>query len=401
MPYDFDRLPPRRNTESAKWRLYPDDVLPLFVADMDFVSPEPVVRALRAVADQGVFGYPRGLHGEASELPEYAQLIVDRMAERYGWHIQPQDVIFVPGIVVGFNIVCHIFRESGGAVLVQPPVYPPFLEAPRNAGLTRNNAELMRQSDGTYAVDWDRLAAAVTPDTRLFILCNPHNPVGRVFRRDELQRLAELCLARGVTICSDEIHGDLIYRGQQHIPIASLDREIAQRTLTLLAPSKTFNLPGLQASVAIIQNAQLRQRFQAARQGLTPWVNLMGLVALQAAYREGQEWLDQLLAYLEANRDFLCDFVRAELPGITLAKPEGTYLAWLDCREANLGNPYEFFLNQARVALGDGASFGPGGQGFVRLSFGCPRSMLAEALNRMKRALTERRSPPSLPAKTV
>ncbi len=388
MHYNFDRFPPRRGTENFKWRLFPEDVLPLWVADMDFVSPEPVVRALREAVDHGLFGYPRGLHGDATDLPEYAQLIVERMADRYSWSIQPQDVIFYPGVVVGFNTVCHMFREQGGAVLVQPPVYTPILDAAQTAGLTRREAPLVCQPDGSYAIDWAVFEAGLDVDTRLFLLCNPHNPVGRVFRRDELERLAELSLSRGVLICSDEIHSDLIYRGQRHLPIASLDPEIAQHTITFIAPSKTFNLAGLQASVAIIPNAELRQRFQAARQGLVPWVNLMGLIALQAAYRDGQEWLDQLLVYLEANCDFLYDFVQAELPGVSMAKPEGTYLAWLDCREAQLENPFQFFLNNAKVALNDGVSYGAGGQGFVRLNFGCPRSMLEEALLRMKQALT-------------
>jgi cysteine-S-conjugate beta-lyase len=387
MIYNFDQFPPRRGTENFKWRLFPEDVLPLWVADMDFVSPEPVVRALREAAEHGLFGYPRGLHGDGRDLPEYAQLIVQRMADRYGWAIQPEEVIFYPGVVVGFNTVCHMFRAEGGSVLVQPPVYTPILEAPQITGLTRREAQLAQQADGTYAIDWNGLEAGLDADTRLFLLCNPHNPVGRVFGRDELERLAELCLARDVLICSDEIHSDLIYRGQQHTPIASLAPEIAQRTITFIAPSKTFNLAGLQASVAIIPNAELRQRFQAARQGLVPWVNLMGLIALQAAYRDGQEWLDQLLVYLEANRDFLTDFVLKELPGIRLAKPEGTYLAWLDCRGTQLENPYQFFLNNAKVALNDGTSYGAGGQGFVRLNFGCPRSMLEEALLRMKQAL--------------
>ena len=387
--YDFDRLLDRRSTESFKWHAYPEGVLPMFVADMDFVSPEPVVRALRERVEHGVFGYPPGLHGESSELPELGQLVVERMAARYGWSIAPPDVVFVPGVVVGLNIACHIFASTSDAVLVQPPVYPPMLQAPGNARLQRQDAELVREPDGSYRIDWDGFASAITDDTRLFILCNPHNPAGRVYRRDELERMAEVCLSRDVTICSDEIHSDLIHRGQQHIPIASLDPEIAQHTITYIAPSKTFNLAGLQCSIAIIPNAGLRQRFQAARQGLTPWINLMGLIAAQTAYREGQEWLDQLLVYLEANRDYVFDFVQNELPGVTMAKPEGTYLAWLDCRAAHIeGNPYEFFLREARVALSDGVLFGPGGEGFVRLSFGCPRSMLEEALGRMKRALT-------------
>jgi cystathionine beta-lyase len=390
MPYNFDQLINRRGTESYKWRTYPDDVLPLWVADMDFMSPEPVRRALREVVDHGVFGYPRGQHGDTSDLPEYAQTIVEQLHDRYAWRVEPQDVIFLPGVVVGFNAMCNMFRASGGSIAVQPPVYTPILEAPQTAGLTRSEAVLARQPDGTYVVEWDQFEAALQADTRAFILCNPHNPVGRVFRRDELERMAELCLSRDVLICSDEIHGDLIYQGQRHIPIASLDPEIAQRTVTFFAPSKTFNLPGLQASVLIIQNAELRQRYQAARQVMVPWVNVMGLTAMQAAYREGQEWLDQLLVYLEANRDFVYEFVANELPGLFMAKPEGTYLAWIDCRGANLEDPYEFFLNAARVALSNGTSYGTGGQGFVRLNFGCPRATLEEALIRMKQALVSR-----------
>jgi cystathionine beta-lyase len=398
MPDNFEQVINRRGTESFKWRVYPDDVLPLWVADMDFLSPEPVRRALREVVDHGVFGYPRGQHGDTSDLPEYAQTIVERLRDRYAWHVEPQDVIFLPGVVVGLSAMCNMFRAQGGSIAVQPPVYTPIFDAPASAGLTRNEALLARHTDGTYAVDWDQFAAALHDDTRAFILCNPHNPVGRVFRRDELERMAELCLARHVLICSDEIHGDLIYKNlregvqppggsPRHIPIASLAPEIAQRTITFFAPSKTFNLPGLQASVLIIQNAELRQRYQAARQMMLPWVNVLGLTAMQAAYREGQAWLDQLLAYLEANRDFVSEFVSNELPGLSMAKPEGTYLAWIDCRGANLENPYEFFLNQAKVALSNGSIYGTGGQGFVRLNFGCPRSTLEEALQRMKRSL--------------
>jgi cysteine-S-conjugate beta-lyase len=387
MRYNFDQLPQRRNTESAKWRIYPEEVLPLWVADMDFVSPEPVVRALRAAVDHGVFGYPRGLHGEGPELPEYADVIVERLRARYAWQIEPQDILFLPGIVVGLNVMSNMFRAQGGSLVVQPPVYPPILDTAQTAGLTRREAPLLRQPDGPYAVDWDQFTAAFQADTRAFVLCNPHNPVGRVYHRDELNRMAELCLAHDVVICSDEIHSDLIYRGQPHTPIASLAPEIAQRAITFIAPSKTFNMPGLQASIAIIQNAELRQRFQAARQMLVHGINLLGLVAMCAAYSEGQEWLEQLLVYLEANRDFLYDFVNNELPGLNMAKPEGTYLAWIDCRGAQLEKPYDFFLNNARVALSDGAIFGTGGQGFVRLNFGCPRSMLEEALIRMKQAL--------------
>lgn len=387
MRYDFDRIIDRRLGRSFKWSAFPDDVLPLFIADMDFESPPAVKDALRAVVDHGVFGYPTGLQHDGSlAAPALQELIVQRLAARYGWRIAPEAVVVGAGLVVGFNVACQLFRGQG-AVLVQPPIYTPMLMAPGWADLARQDAPLMPQADGTYAIDFDRFATAITPETRLFLMCNPHNPVGRVFRRDELERLAELCLARDLIICADEIHSELIYRGQRHIPIASLSPEIERRTITLIAPTKTFNLPGLHCSIAIIPDEELRRRYIAARQGLVMWLNLMGLVAAEAAYRHGDEWLDQLLIYLEANRDFAVDFIRSEMPAIKIAKPQGTYLAWLDCRAAIAGNPFQFFLEQAKVALSDGATYGPGGEGFVRLNFGCPRATLAEALQRMKRAL--------------
>ena len=388
MRYDFDTPPDRRNTDSFKWSRYEADVLPLWIADMDFPSPAPVIQALRERIDHGVFGYPAVIMGEPDELPEFRRLIVDRLVDRYGWQVRPEDLVFIPGVVVAFDVACHALAAPGGGVLVQTPVYFPILGAPRLANMRRLDAVLARDPDGTYFVDWDAFESAITPEARLFILCNPHNPVGRVFRRSELEHMADLCLRRGIVICSDEIHCDLLYTGQRHIPIAALDPEIARNTITLIAPTKTFNLAGLQCSIAIIQNPELRQKYQEARMGLVPWINLMGLAAAQAAYGKGQEWLDQLLVYLEANRDYLHEFVQRELPGITMTGPEATFLAWLDCRQAGIdGSPYEFFLQNARVALSDGAAFGPGGEGFVRLNFGCSRALLVEALERMKRAL--------------
>jgi len=381
MAYNFDQFIDRRYSDSEKWHYYGDGVLPLWVADMDFLSPEPVIRALRQRVDHGVFGY-------GMEPPELREVVMDRLRNLYGWQVSPEALIFIPGVVPGFNLACRAVASPGDGVLVQTPVYPPILKAPANAGLICDEMELMQQADGRYMVDYDVFEKTITRRTRIFILCNPQNPVGRVFRQDELERMAEICLRYNVVICSDEIHCDLVFQGNRHLPIAALAPEIAARTITLMAPSKTYNIAGLHCSVAIIENDELRKKLLAARAGLVGGVNVMGYTAALAAYRDGQPWLKEVLRYLEANRDFLLQYVDENLPGISMGKPEGTYLGWLDCRQADIpGNPHEFFLREARVALNDGADFGQGGEGFVRLNFGCPRSTLAAALDRMKAAV--------------
>lgn len=381
MTYNFDEILDRRKSESLKWHCYDEDVLPMWVADMDFRSPETVVRALQERVAEGVFGYPQ-------EPPELTELIVERMQNRYGWKIAKEDVLLAPGVVVGFNWAAHAMTRAGEGILIQTPVYPPFFNASENAGLLRQEMELTLQADGSYAIDFDRFEQAITSETRMFLLCNPHNPVGRVFTYEELSRMAEICLKHKVGICSDEIHSDLLFSGTQHIPIASLNPEIAMNTLTIIAPSKTFNIAGLECSALIVQNPEIRENLKKAKLGLVGHINLMGLIAALEAYRSGQAWLDELLVYLQSNRDFLFKTVNEELPGIHMAKPEATYLAWLDCREANLpGTAGDFFAKQARVGMNEGELFGKGGEGFVRMNFGCPRSMLVEALERMKKAL--------------
>lgn len=381
MAYDFDRRIDRRHTESLKWDYYDEDVLPMWVADMDFRSPEPVIRALRERVEHGVFGYTLA-------PPRLRQVIVDRLQRLYGWQVSPEDLVFLPGVVTSFNLVCHALASRGDGVLIQTPVYYPILDAPAGAGLTNDEMELTRRSDGYYEIDFDAFERAISDRTRVFILCNPHNPVGRVFRRGELERMAEICLRHDIVICSDEIHCDLVFADNHHVPIASLAPEIADRTVTLMAPSKTYNIAGLKFSVAIVQNRELRERLETTYGGLIPDVGVMGYTAALAAYRYGQPWLDEVLRYLEANLDFLLRYVETRLPGITMSRPEGTYLAWLSCHEAGIaGNPHQFFLREARVAVNDGAVFGRGGEGFVRLNFGCPRSMLAEALDSMREAL--------------
>jgi cysteine-S-conjugate beta-lyase len=384
MTYDFDQIIDRRATESVKWNRYGEDVLPLWVADMDFRSPEPVIRALRERIDHGILGYPQ-------EVPGLREAFLAHLERDHAWQVDPEALVLLPGVVTGFNLAIHAFTAAGDGVLAQTPVYYPILRAPGTAGRLLDQMQLTLRPNGRYEVDFELFEATITPRTRIFILCNPHNPVGRVFGPDELERMAEICLRHDVVICSDEIHCDLIFPGHRHTPIASLHPDIARRTITLMAPSKTYNIAGLHCSVAIIEDKDLREQYCAARAGLVPWVGVMGQLAGLAAYRDGGPWLEAVLGYLAGNCDFLQSYVETDLPGITMIHPEGTYLAWLDCRAADLGrNPYEFFLEEARVALNDGGSFGRGGEGFVRLNFGCPRSTLESALERMRRALLAR-----------
>ncbi len=388
MKYDLDHVPDRRPTDSTKWNKFEADVLPMWVADMDYPVAEPILQALASRIQHGIFGYPNYGHPDKGTITGLQQLVMERMQSRYQWRVEPEAILPLPGVITGLNLAGHALAIPGGGVLIQTPVYPPFFEIAGNAGMVQQEASLERLPDGAYEVDWDRFEAAITDQTRLFILCNPHNPVGRVFRKEELERMAHVCLKHGVTICADEIHCDLIFTGHTHIPIASLDEEIAQKTITLMSPTKTFNIAGLQCSFAIVQNKELRERLTQAMQSLVMWVNLMGMTAALAAYREGQEWLDQVLDYLEANRDYLYDFVAKQLPQLTMARPEGTYLAWLDCRQAGIaGDPCDYFIRQARVGFNNGATFGKDGEGFVRLNFACTRELLTNVLERMKMAL--------------
>ncbi len=381
MNYNFDEIIDRNGTNSYKRDIYGTEVLPMWVADMDFRSPQPVIDSLVERARHGIFGY-------TAPPPALLNEICERMQKLYQWQIQLEDIIFLPGVVVAFNNVIQSFAKKGEGVLMQVPVYHPFLPAPLHAGAFRQEAGFLLDSSGNYVVDLDSFRQAITPATAMFLLCNPHNPLGRAFTRDELLAMAEICLEHDIPICSDEIHCDLIFSGHKHIPIASLSPAIAQNTVTLMAPSKTFNIAGLECSFAIVQNAKFKEKIQSAQRGMMAGVNLMGYQAALAAYQHGQEWLEQLLTYLAGNREFLMDFLSTNIPEIRVTPVEATYLAWLDCRKLNLpGSPYKFFLEQSKVALNDGATFGRGGEGFVRLNFGCPQATLLEGLQRMKNAV--------------
>jgi cystathionine beta-lyase len=383
MTFDFDTVIDRRHSDSQKWRKYADaDVLPLWVADMDFASPPAVLAALRARVEHGIFGY-------AKPLPAHTAAVVDHCWQRYQWRVAPEWIVWLPGLVPGLNIAAHAVGAPGDAILCCTPVYGPFLSAPRHAG--RETVAVPMRPDraghgARWEIDWDALARAVTPRTRQFFLCHPHNPVGRAFTRGELEQLAAFCERHDLVLCSDEIHCDLVLDDLAHVPAGALSLAIAARTITLMAPSKTYNIAGLGCAFALIPDHRLRAAFEGVMAGIVPDANVLGLVAAEAALREGEAWRQALLAYLRANRDYLFDFVGRELPGVTMARCEATYLAWLDVSALQLDAPVPFFERHG-VGLSDGVIFGAPAGRFVRLNFGCPRSTLAEALRRMRAAV--------------
>jgi cystathionine beta-lyase len=394
--FDFDTPINRHDTGSDKWTRFGEEILPMWVADMDFQSPPAVLDALRAKVEHGVFGY-------TMPPPALPQLIVDRMQARYGWQITPNDVLFSPGVMVSVSMAAQAFAR-GGSLLIHTPVYFPFHRTPAEAGVGKQEALLqyVKTDDGfTYEIDFDAMEAAITPETKVFLFCSPHNPLGRVWRRDELERLSDLCITHDLIMISDEIHSDLLMSGYQHIPSAMVREEMRNRAVTLIAPSKTFNVPGLGCSVAIIENPELRRKFgesglgtvmMPVGDGFKPHLNIMGYVAAEAAYRYGDPWLEQVLTYIEANYDFACDYIREHIPQIKTAKLEGTYLLWMDCRALDLPpTAGDWFREHAKVAFNIGETFGAGGEGFARMNLGTSRSLVKQAPDQMRDALAKRK----------
>ena len=382
MTYDFDTPIDRRGTDSQKWQKYAGrDILPLWVADMDFRSPPEVIAALHARVEHGVFGYAR-------PTASTDEAIVEALHTRYGWSIEPSWLVWLPGLVVGLNVAARAFAQPGECVLSHTPVYPPFMTAPVNQDRRVTTVPLVLDSARRrWEIDWDATERAVTPQTRIFLLCNPHNPIARVFRRDELARLAEFCLRHDLVLCSDEIHCDLVLDDLPHVPTGTLGPEIARRTITLMAPSKTYNLPGFGTSLAIIPDATLRRQFVRATEGIVAEVNCLGYAACEAAYRKGEPWRRALLDYLRGNRDCLLGYIARELPGIRVEAPiEATYLAWLNVASLGLADPVAHFERHG-LGLSDGRYFGAEPGTYLRLNFGCTRATLVEALARMKRAV--------------
>ncbi len=398
MKYNFDRLVDRSKTDSSKWGAAESifggkDVLPMWVADMDFPIAQPITEALRKRTEHEIYGYTQ-------PYPSVIEAVTSRMKRKFGWEVKPEWIVFTPGVVPALNATVKAFTHPGESVLIQEPVYHPFSAAITNNGCCIVNNQL-KLTNGRYEIDFDGLEnefrpkvsgmSASTPRIRMMILCNPHNPVGRVWSKSELTKMGEIVIRNDAIMVSDEIHCELLFSGFKHVPFASISEEFAQHCIVCMAPSKTFNLAGLGASSIIIPNAKLRDRFSAARAGILPRPTIFGLVALEAAYRYGDEWLEQLLEYLQGNLDLLIKYFTERIPKIKVIPTEGTYLVWLDCRGLEMDeiSLRAFMREKARVGLEDGYIFGASGTGFQRMNIACPRATLKEALQRIEQAVND------------
>jgi len=378
--FDFDTMIDRRNTDSEKWDRYKGrDIIPLWVADMDFRSPPAVISALQQRVSHGVFGYSHPSEG-------LIDAVITHLERDFGWHVDAEWIVWLPGLVCGLNVLCRAVGDSGDEVISFTPVYPPFLSAP---GLSQRSlvSVPLQLNNGSWRVDLETLERSITPRSKLLLLCSPHNPVGRAWSREELLGLAKICERHDLVIGSDDIHAGLILdNNRRHIPIASLSPELSRRTITLLAPSKTFNIPGLGCSFAVVSDSGLRQNFKKAMGRIVPHVNLLGFTAAEAAYRDGEPWRLALIDYLSGNLELVTEAV-GRMPGFSMTPVEATYLAWIDARQSGLAQPARFFEEHG-IGLSDGADFGA--PGYIRLNFGCSRSLLVEALHRMEQALARR-----------
>jgi cystathionine beta-lyase len=384
MTFDFDQVFDRHNTGSTKWSRYPVDVLPMWVADMDFAAPPMIIQALQKRLEHPMVGY--------SVAPDdLRDAIVADLWNKYAWRVEPQELIFLPGVESGFNMALKALVQPQQNVVVQVPNYPPLRHAPGHWGLNKVELSFDEQADGTYTTPLATLSQSLQGGGAL-LLSNPHNPLGKAFPRDELQAIADICLEQGAWIISDEIHAELCFDGRKHIPMATLSPDIARHTITLMSASKAYNIAGLKTSFMIIQDRALREKVNHARCGMVDSVNPLGLLATRVAYSEAGPWLAELSAYLQSNRDYLVDAVRTRLPGVTMNVPQSTYLAWLDCSALGLENPQQFFLEEAKVGLSPGLDFGDDAGQFVRLNFGCPRALLEEGIARMERSLLNRKA---------
>lgn len=376
MAFNFDEVIDRRHSDSVKWNAFNEDILPMWVADMDFRSPDCIVDALQQRISHGVFGYGAKPH-------ELTDVIIARFAQRYGWQINPDWIVFLPGVISGLNLSVRAFTTPDQATIAPTPVYPEFRKAAEQASRQHREAPLKLEGQ-RWVMDLDALSEKMQGNEKLLMLCNPQNPGGTVYRREELAQQHAFAKRHDLVVCSDDIHCELLLDPDaQYIPFATLDEDAAQRSITLISPSKSFNIAGLGASVAIIPNPELRRRFNATRQGIVPGVDILALTAATAAWRDGDPWLEALLVYLRARRDQLVSAVNS-MQGLSMVAPEATYLGWVDARGLGVENPALFF-RKAGLGFSAGGDFGE--QQFIRINFGCPSSQLDEALRRMQLAV--------------
>jgi len=389
MKYNFDKIIPRENTNCVKYDLRKalfgtEEVIPLWVADMDFETPDFIREAIIKRASHPIYGY-------TFRSDTFSNSVVEWMEKRHYWNIQKEWVSFSPGVVPALNMAVLTYTNPGDKVIVQPPVYFPFFTAVKNHGRELVYNQLI-EKDGHYEMDFEDLENKIDDKTKLLLLCHPHNPVGRLWSKPELEKLVEICANHNILIISDEIHSDLMLNGNVHIPLASLSEKAADISLTCIAPSKTFNLAGLGTSALIIPNEALKKEYVKTLDNLHVGMgNLFGIVSMEAAYNQGEEWLEQLLSYLSDNHTILCDFISARIPKIKVIKAEATYLIWLDCRELGFSNKElkSFMIEKAGIGLNDGSTFGPGGDGFQRINIALPREILVQALEKLEKAINE------------
>ena len=382
--YDFDEVIDRKGTCSEKWdglkkHFGTDDVLPMWVADMDFKSPPEVIKLIVERSKHGIFGYP-------VRTESYYEAIINWVRERYDWEIKGDWIVDVPSVMPGIAAAILAFTSQGDSVMIQPPVYPPFFEVIES--LDRQVLPNRLQLGEKWHMDFSELERQL-PSAKAFLLCNPHNPVGRVWTTEELLSLSRACLKAGVPILSDDIHCDFVYPGHKYTPLASLDEESLMNTVTFMSASKTFNIAGFKNAYAIVPNAEMREELSKILKGLHFGSgDLFGILGLEVAYRYGKDWLDELILYLEENRDIAVSALQKA--GVDVISPEGTYLLWLDLRKLGLSQDelMKFLIEKAKLGLNDGLNFGPDGAGFVRMNIGCPRKILREGINRLVRALS-------------
>lgn len=391
MMWNFDEPTLREGTNCIKYDRREEvfgnkDIIPMWVADMDFRTPEFVTSALRDQLKNEIYGY-------SFRPPEYYSSIIDWLKGRHNWSTAKEWITFTPGIVPALNFCALAFTQPGDKIIVQPPVYFPFFSAVESHGRTLVHNQL-KEEDGRWIMDYESLADSIDSKTRMIIISNPHNPVGRVWTREELIDLADICLKNNILILSDEIHCDLVLPGFSHTPVATLSQEIAEKTITCIAPSKTFNLAGLSTSSVIISNPALRKSFNRIVDNLHIGSgNIFGTVASVAAYTYGQKWLDALLDYIENNVIFVEDYCMKMIPEIIPIQPEATYMVWLDCRRLGLNGKelQNFFVNKAGIGMNEGSTFGPGGEGFMRMNLGTTHQTVIRAMEQVERAVSSLR----------